>query len=427
MDILLINAHCSAKTVKSSPPLGLGYLGAALLDEGHSVEIKDFCIEEYNPESVSGKKADLVGIQCQSVNLKQALEIAEVAKASGSKTIIGGHHARFNPESILHNSKFVDFVALSEGEKTIVQLAEQLDANTSDFGKVQGISYRNASGNVESTNACFHQSLDDVQIPARHLLPIQEYAEISGSTSIIASRGCSNKCGFCQAPALGNDTQRFRKPELVVDEIEQVIAEYGITGFDFYDDCFSAEKSYTLRLCDEIKKRNLEIDFNCETRIDCVDDELLRIMSEAGCKLIFFGIESGCQRILDLYSKDITLEAIRKTIKQCDELTIRSFLSFIVGLPEDDHDSITETLEFVKTLDFPMVWFQPYTPFPGTPAWNDAIESYGEPEESVVSKMFEYDLATPIFPTKYLSLEEVGEHFRNCVRYMKSKNFPPWF
>ncbi len=183
-------------------------------------------------------------------------------------------------------------------------------------------------------------------------------------TSIISSRGCPFSCDFCSRPVFG-DTFRSRSPRNIVDEME-LITHLGYDTIWFADDCFTISKDRVMRICDEIIRRNLDIKWQCLSRVDTLDSEIASKMREAGCRRIYFGIESGDERILKIMKKEVNLETAEHAVHNANSADIETGAFFIIGYPGDTDETIINTIRFATSLPLDYLSFTLPYPIPGT-------------------------------------------------------------
>ena len=338
-----------------TPPLSLGYLAGILLSHDIEVEILDLLtskpslakvrrrLEEYQPQ--------MVGITSVTMNFPAAARILKVCKEFDPliTTVIGGPHVSFALEDTFRRAPWIDVVAVGEGDMTVVDLVSALDSHA-DLRQVTGVAFQRDGKIVENGHRPLVRLLDDLPFPARHLLPLSRYRALGASCSVISSRGCPYGCIFCSAPRMFGRRVRFRSPELVVDEIEFVHRDLGFDRVNIVDDTFTLNHSHTQAVCREIIHRNLSLEWNAYSRIDTLDRDTLELMREAGCTFLVFGIESGSQEILNTIKKGITPEKVRNGIKLTSEVGIRSFASFVLGLPGETPKTAYESLALARDL-----------------------------------------------------------------------------
>jgi len=300
----------------------------------------------------------------------------------------------------------LDVVVRKEGENTLLELVQRLEAGKS-YSDVIGTTCRKGTGLVRNPDRPFIENLDELPFPARHFWPIeclQKYGTMI--FDVVTSRGCVQWCSFCIEVRAHGRKYRVRSPKNVVDELEFLYKTYNARYFAFLDDAFTIDQRRAVKICEEIKNRKLKIKWACETRVDSVTKELLLKMKEAGCADIWFGIESGSQQVLDSMKKGISLEQIIRAFKWAKEVGIKPNPNVILGAPGETKKTAWETIKFVERL-IPdhMGCYTLATPYPGTPMY-DFVKKNGWLR---VTDFDKYDNATPIFETPTLSIKELRE------------------
>ena len=317
------------------PPLGIGYIAAAVEQAGHRVRILDAYAEDVTQQQLIDRlremRPDVTGFTFTTENRFEAFESIRLCKKMlpETTTVAGGPHASLAADDTLTHIPELDYIVRSEGEVSMVNLLLALE-NNSEIESVTGISYRKEGGVVHNPQTGFIEDLDSLPFPARHLYNHPQYnfhMDVPGkgklpAANIMTSRGCPFHCVFCASTINWGRRFRLRSPENIVEEIEYLKKEFGVRAIWFFDDTFTAKRSQTETLCDMILQKNLDISWFCEIRVDTVDRELLALMKKAGCYFIGFGVESGSQRILDeVIGKKISLdqvENIRQWSKKLD-------------------------------------------------------------------------------------------------------------
>ena len=387
IDVMLINPY-DENAVKNAlgfitPPLNLMYLASSLEEKSYSVKIIDDDLLQKGYENVS-KQAEklnpqLVGVTATTSTIKSALKYLELIKniLPESLTVIGGPHTTFMPYETLKNSDNLDVVVIGEGEETMVDLADHATQNIEDINDVNGIVYRDLKdGNLRTTEKRpLIKDLDKLPFPARHLVPFDSYGVSQGQTGgIITSRGCVYNCNYCSSSLIMGKKFRSRSPGNVVDEIEELIDTYHINDIGFMDDTFMLNKKRASDIADEIKARDLDLTFVASSRVDRVDKSLLENLKSSGLKTIYYGVESGSQRILDLMKKGITLKNVEDAVKMAKDVNLEVLTSFILGYPGETEEDMNTTIDFSTKLDSDYCQYSILTPFPGTPIYKDLIE-----------------------------------------------------
>ena len=362
------------------PPLGLAYIAAALIRNGIVVRLIEARTRSLSHdeviERVEKEDPQFVGITAITPRMNSALYLAKKVKQvdPGIKVILGGPHIHFEHKTII-NYEEVDFCVRGEGELTVLELIDCL-SNSGDPGKVKGITFKRNNDVIVNPERPFVQNLDTFAFPARELMHNPAYHGLwtEGQTfsSVLATRGCPYRCTFCAAPAIWGRKHRRRSVEDVLDELEEIYQKFGVRYVRFVDDLLIVDKKWIIDLCWGIIERGLnDLIWACDGRVGLMSEDLLDEMKNAGCLVIFYGIEFGNQRILDLCKKGFTLEQVRETIDMTARVGISSYGYFMMGYPTETVETIEDTINLSKDLalnhGMDSAGFSIVTPFPGTP------------------------------------------------------------
>ena len=423
------NSAVKSVTGFSSPPLGLAYL-ASVLREKHEVKIVDSNILEYNMNDVRRElkkfNPDAVGITSVTPSIPQAYEVARIAKEinENCKVVMGGPHVTFLPEQTLKECKDIDIIVKGEGEVTVKELAESLEKGKS-LKRVKGITFRKREKILNNEPRPFIQNIDEIPFPSRDLLPVEKYKSNGKRyTTMITSRGCPFGCSFCSSSRLFGGYWRGRSPQNVLEELRIVYEDYKTKHIEFLDDTFTLDNKRAERICDGILKEKWDISWGASSRVDTITKKLAEKMKRAGCWILFLGIESGCQRILNMMGKRITVEQIKKAVKAIKEAKIKILGSFILGFPGETIRSISRTIKFAKSLDIDYAEFSILTPYPGTPIFYLAKKN-----KSLLTRNWsKYTAIDPVMKIKGIAQKQLKSYLRKAYLhfYLRPKFIWEW-
>jgi anaerobic magnesium-protoporphyrin IX monomethyl ester cyclase len=248
-----------------------------------------------------------LGSTSVTMNFTAAADIVRTAKQIDPNliTMMGGPHVSFDVINTLTIYPEIDLLVIGEGEKTIVELVDHFQGR-GNRADIQGIAFRENGRIIQTGKRNLIANLNQLPLPARHLLPISRYQALGFPVSMITGRGCPYSCIFCQGRKMVGSKPRSRKASLVVDEIEQIMS-YGFSRINIADDLFTSDREKVHEVCEEIRRRKLSLTWTAFSRVNTVDLETLRLMRETGCDCISFGIESGNQEMLSASKKESPL------------------------------------------------------------------------------------------------------------------------
>jgi anaerobic magnesium-protoporphyrin IX monomethyl ester cyclase len=301
-----------------------------------------------------------------------------VAREAGWKTIVGG------PEPGAYTQEYLragaDFVVTGEGEMTMEELLQALRCNETDFTKITGLSWLDENGTLLQ-NAPREQiaDLDRQPWPAREAIEIERYVETwrthhgTGSINFITARGCPFRCNWCSHQVYGQSHRR-RDPVLVVDEVEWLLGRYSPDIVWVSDDVFTINHAWIRSYAAEMKRRSLHIPFECISRADRLNAEMLDILAELGCFRIWIGSESGSQRILDAMDRGVKVEQVQEAIRMSRERGIQSGMFLMWGYEGEEMEDIEATVQHVRKSNPDVFLTTVSYPIKGTPYYKRVVD-----------------------------------------------------
>ncbi|MCS6788086.1 MAG: B12-binding domain-containing radical SAM protein, partial [Aigarchaeota archaeon] len=306
------------------PPLGIGYIASYVRERGYNVKVLDctFMSREEVERVIRKEGARVTGIYSMLSMVKQAKDLAAVASEVSELVVAGGPMPSAYPTMFLRD---FDVVVQGEAEQTVGELMDATDRRGEfKLQTVKGLhlSHRRDGGRPEFTGPRpLVKDLDELPFPARDLYDHRAYQTYYRKnfgylmTSMIASRGCPFSCDFCWRPDYGR-VYRYRSPENVVEEMEEVRYKWGYERIWFADELFIASKKHVLKLCKEIVKEGIDVQWECLSRVDLFDAEVAKAMRRAECDKVIFGLESGDDYVLrNLMNKRITTSQSKSAVK----------------------------------------------------------------------------------------------------------------
>jgi len=293
----------------------------------------------------------LVSFYCRCEEYHICIDLAKRIKAQCPqiKVAFGGPQAELVAKETLLRFKIIDYVCCSEGENTIIPFLNFVKngCKEEEICFIEGLTYQTSDGDVKQNK--FPALLNDNfarDFYYYDLVP-EEVMKNSNIVQIDVGRGCPFSCTFCSTKTFWKQKFRLRQITNTLDEIEYVVKNYGIRRFDFQHDLFTANKKRVFEFCDQIKKRGLDIEWDCDSRIDTIDNDMINRMIECGLVQIFFGIETGSSRMQALINKRLNLNKCDDMVEYCLSKGLKVTTSFIYGFPEELEEDIDATLKMI--------------------------------------------------------------------------------
>ena len=360
-DILLGHAYflkydiIERRVMKPYPPLGILYLSAFLKREGFSVDVFDATFRDFGDFEATVKRVRprIVGLYANIITRDNVLRLAQIAKANGVEFVLaGGPDASEWCDHYFANG--VDIIGISEGELTLQELIPWLQQKgMKDIEHVRGIVFLK-DGRVHRTPPRQAiTNLDSLPWPDRDALNMEEYFRAwkshhgESSVSLITARGCPFHCAWCSSEVFGH-THRQRSPKDVVDEMLMLKQRYNPDIMWISDDVLTINKKWTHEFVREVKTRNAQHPYECLSRVDLVDYDILKGLRDTGCFRIWYGAESGSQKILDSMRKGTTVAQVREAARITQEVGMQAGFFILLGYPDETTADIRMTIDFLK-------------------------------------------------------------------------------
>lgn len=346
-------------------PLGLMYLASVLRNRGYTVELFDCTFrKDFNEftEYMKTNRPSVVGISSLITIRRNALILADIAYQFGAKVVLGGPDPTAIPERYLHyknsNGDYpVDYVVFDEGERITADLIDHIFQN-GDYApsphEISGLRFLGSDSSVVSTgNRELIQDLDALPFPARDLVDIDAYRDAwikkhgYWSLSTINTRGCPYGCSWCQKAVFGKK-YRSRSAENSAREMKLIKDAYAPDQIRVVDDITGVRRNWVLEWRDAVLQNDAIIPFECLTRVNLVDGEIIHALKEMGCKKIYFGAESGSQKVLDAMDKGIKVEEIYQAARLCKEAGIETYFFMMIAYPQEDFEDIKLSVKMLR-------------------------------------------------------------------------------
>ena len=362
MKVLLTHGYFLEEDVKEQvvmkpyPPLGLLYISAYLDEQGIENEIFDTTFSSKNElcKELILAKPSYLAIYVNLMTKINVLWIINYVRTkeelSNCKIILGGPEVRHNAIKFLNVG--ADYVVIGEGEETITELISTLEKrNATELKDIQGVAFKNdAHENVVTSDRTLIKSMDVLPIPNRKKIDITQYQRVwkdhhgMDAISISTMRGCPYTCKWCSRAVYGL-TYRRRSPEMVVDEMELIINEYNPDSFWFVDDVFTISHIWMDKFCNELKKRKVHVKYECITRSDRMNDNIISMLKESGCYRVWIGAESGSQTVIDRMDRRVNVNQVREMISLSKKYGIETGTFIMLGYPGETEMDIEATIQ----------------------------------------------------------------------------------
>ncbi|MDQ7784746.1 MAG: radical SAM protein [Desulfomonilaceae bacterium] len=342
-------------------PLGLLSVGTALKRNGIEVEIVDLnsLPRDTSPEdlcsNILSRNPQCVGFSAMASQFPRVLRIAGLVKNAGPdiKIILGGPEATMKAEAVLPAFPEVDLIVRGECEHTVVDVVKNL-GNGPVLGSIPGITYRNGSRIVHNPDTPLITDLDALESRDYGLLPsIESFGQTRAyPLPVEVGRGCPYGCVFCSLTSLLRRKFRVRSPEHIIAETKELQSRYNAKYFNFLHDNMTVSRQWILDLCDVIERENMDIRWDGPSRADSLDADLIKRLAETGCSGLYFGIETGSQRMQKVIRKNLKFDGLIDNIRRLTSSGIPFAASFIAGFPEETAEDLSDTIRLMMQLRF---------------------------------------------------------------------------
>jgi len=380
---------------------------AALLHPTYKVGVIDANAERMGWEAFKGEleryQPKYYVTQVTAPTLENDMYGCFLARARGAVTIAFGTHVTPIPVESMRPYPSLDYVLVGEPDLGLRDLVDHLEGKVGerpegvaklfekemgyepavrgdgsvDMRGIRGLAWREGGEVVVNLPRPFIADLDDLPMPMHELLPLEKYRMplIKGAfTFIVTSRGCPAGCTYCIKHVSYQYSARLRSPKLIMEELWR-LKELGIDNIHMYADLFTVNREQVMELCERMIEEEIGIRWTCNSRVDYVDEEMLKKMGRAGNWLISWGIESGNEQILKHARKGAYPDKAERALKWAREAGIKNWGYFIIGLPGETEETIRETIEFAKRLPLDIALFHVAAPYPGTPFFFEVVEN----------------------------------------------------
>lgn len=452
--ILLIVPPCTlpAGRIKvATAPLGVLYIAALLEKEGYTVEILDSSLEGYHNEVKINKRdvrygltydeikqrvvksaPDLIGISCQStIQLANTIDTCRAIRQVNKDVpiVMGGPHSTVYPEKVLEKNPQIDFIIMGEGEYSFRDFISLLNKQGNDFSNIDGLVFRENGRIKINPKRKLIADLDELPFPARHLLPMEKYFRINfnqnlsfvpRSVSIMTSRGCNLNCIFCFNKNFWLNKFRVRSPENIIAEIDRIHKDYKIKELQFSDDNLTGDRERSVKLFKMMKERKYSFRWSTPNGlfVESLDEELLRLMKEAGCYEIRIAIESGDEEVLHkTIKKAIRLSKVQEVLQTAHRYGLLTSAFLSIGYPGETREQMEKTFAFARKVRPGSVFLSIASPLPNTELMDLSIK---EGMNVKLDDFEDFEFSTANTDTDKVTKEEIG---RLYIKNMFFLNF----
>ena len=385
MKVLFINPAVGYYTRALSNPLGLLSIATYIKNNGFQVRLEDRCIKKTNIKKLLDEyQPDIIGVSLMSSRgILDAAKVSKAAKKKGIPVVWGGQMPSMQIEEVLAND-FVDYVSYGEGEHTWLDMMNALQAGK-DFSDIKGLAFRK-DGKTVITPCREFINLETLPVADYTLIDtpkyMQTYLGCQKMMYVYSSKGCPCRCAFCSNQTFHKSTHRKRPNDIVLKEVEYLIKNHNLDGVYFSDELWCLKRSEVTDFCEKVHEMQLDFRWGIEMRIGMLEESDYQMLYDAGCRWIFFGIETGSPEMQKIVHKNIDYNKIASTFEILNRIGITTIASFIVGFPGETVDQLRDTVKLLNTIKANLTPVFHFTPLPGTELYNKVVAdgTYKAPE-----------------------------------------------
>lgn len=343
--------------MKPYPPLGILYLSAYLDEKKISHEVFDTTFSTKNTfyRYLQEKQPSILAIYINLMTKLNVLEIIQFVRSNKNlqhtKIVLGGPDVRYNKDNLLNYG--ADFLIIGEGEETFYEIVQALQSKT-DYTAIAGIAFKDARGTIQTNSGrALRKNLDELPNPNRHKINIQAYFDVwkkhhgYSAMTLSSMRGCPYTCHWCSRGVYGKSYRR-RSPKSVVEEIQQIIQQYNPDNIWFVDDVFTVSHKWLEEFTNLIEQHNIKLPYECITRADRLNTEVIQLLKRSGCFRVWIGAESGSQRIINLMDRRVDVQKVQQMIQEAQQAGIQAGTFIMLGYPTETEADIKATLHHLK-------------------------------------------------------------------------------
>jgi len=393
MKILLTHGYFLEEDIKEQAimrpyvPLGILYISSYLEQHGYDNMIFDSTFSSFEQlcKTLIKERPDVVGIYTNLMTKLNVLRLIDLIKENESlrniQLVLGGPEVRNHAANFLNHG--ADFIVFGEGEQTMLELMRWLDDKlVIDIQEIEGIAYQNKKGEFrQNRERAKLKNLDELPLPNRPKVNLQLYFEAwknrhgVSAISINTMRGCPYTCKWCSRAVYGQSYRR-RSPKNVVDEMEWIRQNYSVDSIWFVDDVFTISYNWLEQFTNELKIRNLIFPYECITRADRMNEQVIGQLRASGCFRVWIGAESGSQKVIDLMDRRVNVKQVQEMIQLAKRHGLQAGTFIMVGYPGETKEDIYATVEHLKKADPDLFTITVAYPIKGTPLYEEVEDRF---------------------------------------------------
>ncbi len=402
----------------------LGYIAAGLKKKEIEVFLRDYPAENLNLDNLKidmiSYHPDIVFISITNGSIFNDLEIVKKIKDIDPKIVIILKGALFfNPQDDLFKEldlSDIDYLVGGESEFIVPDMIYAHLYNKELLKNIQGICYKNQGDWINNKLNTFVEDLDSIPFPDRSLMNNKLYINPQTNrpmATIATSRGCPSSCIYCVSPVISGKKVRYRSAESVFNELTDCVNNYNIKDFFFKSDTFTINKKWVLDLCNYIIASPLKdkINWVANSRVNTIDEEMIKKMKQAGCSVIALGLESGSDESLKLMKKGTTVEENKKAVKLIKKYGLKIFGFYLIGFPWETKEHIEQTKKLIFELDTDFIELSIATPFKGSELYSMVFDNLNGGEKILGKDSFKYST----MGTKFIKQDELEKYRKDII------------
>lgn len=406
------------------PPLSIAYLSSYLVAKGYETQIIDLQVPAQRltwQKDIAQFDPGVIGVTAMTPAIGKASKIGNICKEILPKAtlVLGGCHLTFLPEETMRQREIFDVGVLSEGEVTLYELVKTIE-DKSALDQVKGLIVRHGekliiTGQRDRIHDLHNLPSPHEQYDLDYYLWYGGYSDIwtFKCASSVVSRGCPFRCRFCAAQKFWSKNYIYCSEDHVVNEM-MWLSHHGARAVFFRDSTFTVNKKWVLSFCEAKRRAGIKMRWICNSRVNTLTEDVVIAMKDAGLEAIYFGVESGSQRVLDYYGKGTTVDQARHAFALCRKYGIATVAYFMIGAPSETRKDIEESRKLAQELKATHTHWFIYTPLPGSELYDDFMKHGYKPD---------YDrliFNQPVIPLDGISTDELSTLRNNLAVEFKT-------